>query len=254
MPKGSTAAPAVLLNALPEPPVPLPSVLPDEVEAGRAAARVLLDAGHRDGIHLIGAGPGARDVPAGERRGGGAARRHPGGARRGGRQGGGRPRLPRLAAASTAWPRRGTCSRTHPAARADLLQRPARDGRLPGARRLRPARCRRTSPSSPSTTTPSPRGCGPKLTTVALPHYELGPQGRRRAVRRDRPRPRRRATGRARCTGCRCPSAFAGRSALRAADPVVRRSRPLCSPPALAPGLTSLIAHNHSPSPPACLR
>jgi LacI family transcriptional regulator len=58
------AAPAVLLNALPKQPSPLPSILPDEVEAGRAAARVLLDAGHRDGIHLIGAGPGTRDVPA----------------------------------------------------------------------------------------------------------------------------------------------------------------------------------------------
>ena len=61
----STAGPAVLLNALPSDRRPLPSVLPDEIEAGRAAARVLLEAGHRDGIHLIGAGPGAHDVPAG---------------------------------------------------------------------------------------------------------------------------------------------------------------------------------------------
>ena len=57
VPKSITAAPAVLLNALPEQPTPLPAILPDEVEAGRRAARVLLDAGHRDGIHLIGAGP-----------------------------------------------------------------------------------------------------------------------------------------------------------------------------------------------------
>ncbi|MFI7612057.1 substrate-binding domain-containing protein [Nonomuraea terrae] len=42
----------------------MPAVLPDEVEAGRCAARVLLDAGHRDGIYLIGAGPGLRDVPS----------------------------------------------------------------------------------------------------------------------------------------------------------------------------------------------
>ncbi|MFB4280267.1 MULTISPECIES: LacI family DNA-binding transcriptional regulator [unclassified Nonomuraea] len=63
VPKSITAAPAVLLNALPEQPTPLPAILPDEVEAGRRAARVLLDAGHRDGIHLIGAGPGIRDVP-----------------------------------------------------------------------------------------------------------------------------------------------------------------------------------------------
>ncbi len=60
-----TSSPAVLLNAVPKRPSPLPSIVPDEVEAGRAAARVLLDAGHRDGIHLIGAGPRVRDVPPG---------------------------------------------------------------------------------------------------------------------------------------------------------------------------------------------
>ncbi|MEV4008985.1 LacI family DNA-binding transcriptional regulator [Nonomuraea angiospora] len=64
VPKAITATPAVLLNALPEQPTPLPAVLPDEVEAGRRAARILLEAGHRDGIYLIGAGPGLRDVPA----------------------------------------------------------------------------------------------------------------------------------------------------------------------------------------------
>ena len=65
IPKGLTKGPAVLLNALPKQPSLLPLVVPDEVEAGRAAARVLLDAGHRRGIHLIGAGPGTRNVPAG---------------------------------------------------------------------------------------------------------------------------------------------------------------------------------------------
>jgi LacI family transcriptional regulator, galactose operon repressor len=65
LPKGLPSAPAVLLNALSKRPSALPSVLPDEAEAGRAAARLLLDAGHRDGIHLIGAGPGKRDVPPG---------------------------------------------------------------------------------------------------------------------------------------------------------------------------------------------
>ncbi|MEU6781281.1 LacI family DNA-binding transcriptional regulator [Nonomuraea angiospora] len=64
VPETITATPAVLLNALPEQPTPLPAVLPDEVEAGRRAARILLEAGHRDGIYLIGAGPGLRDVPA----------------------------------------------------------------------------------------------------------------------------------------------------------------------------------------------
>src|SRR5205823_936126 len=57
------SGPAVLLNALPKPAAPLPAVVPDEVEAGRAAARLLLEAGHRDGIYLIGAGPSLRDVP-----------------------------------------------------------------------------------------------------------------------------------------------------------------------------------------------
>ncbi|GAA3828764.1 LacI family DNA-binding transcriptional regulator [Sphaerisporangium flaviroseum] len=65
VPKEITASPAVLLNALPKQPSALPSILPDEIEAGRTAARVLLEAGHRDGIHLIGAGPRTRDVPGG---------------------------------------------------------------------------------------------------------------------------------------------------------------------------------------------
>jgi len=65
VPKGVASSPTVLLNALPRQQSPLPSVVPDEVEGGRAAARVLLDAGHREQIHLIGAGPGARNVPKG---------------------------------------------------------------------------------------------------------------------------------------------------------------------------------------------
>ena len=65
VPKGLTTGPAVLLNALPRQPSPFPSVLPDEVEAGRSAARVLLEAGHREDIHLIGAGPDTHNVPAG---------------------------------------------------------------------------------------------------------------------------------------------------------------------------------------------
>ena len=57
--------PAVLLNALAQQHVPaIPAVVPDERTAGRLAARLLLDAGHRS-IHLVGAGPGADDVPAG---------------------------------------------------------------------------------------------------------------------------------------------------------------------------------------------
>lgn len=58
--------PAVLLNALPRRrrPAGLPVVIPDEIEAGRAAARVLLEAGHRE-IHLVGAGPGSTHAPPG---------------------------------------------------------------------------------------------------------------------------------------------------------------------------------------------
>lgn len=65
VPKTLTTGPAVLLNALSKQHSPIPAVVPDEVEAGRAAAQVLLKAGHRDGIHLIGAGPGVRNVAPG---------------------------------------------------------------------------------------------------------------------------------------------------------------------------------------------
>jgi LacI family transcriptional regulator len=47
----------LLLNAVPTRRAPLISVIPDELEAGRTAARTVLEAGHRDGIYLIGAGP-----------------------------------------------------------------------------------------------------------------------------------------------------------------------------------------------------
>ncbi|MFE9751526.1 LacI family DNA-binding transcriptional regulator [Saccharothrix saharensis] len=65
IPSELATGPAVLLNLLPREPSPLISVLPDELQAGRAAARVLLDAGHREGIHLIGVGPSGVDVPPG---------------------------------------------------------------------------------------------------------------------------------------------------------------------------------------------
>lgn len=65
LPSGVDHAPAVLLNALPSEPHPgIPSVVPEELEAGRAAARLLLDAGHRS-IHLVGAGPTAADTSPG---------------------------------------------------------------------------------------------------------------------------------------------------------------------------------------------
>ncbi|MCE6998713.1 LacI family DNA-binding transcriptional regulator [Saccharothrix sp. S26] len=65
VPAGLDTGPAVLLNVVPREPSPLLSVLPDEVQGGRAAARVLLDAGHGEGIHVIGAGADGDDVPPG---------------------------------------------------------------------------------------------------------------------------------------------------------------------------------------------
>lgn len=62
VPKATANAPVVLLNSVAPGPVRVDAVLPDEVEAGRAAAQVLLDQGHRK-IHLIGAGPRPADVP-----------------------------------------------------------------------------------------------------------------------------------------------------------------------------------------------
>jgi LacI family transcriptional regulator len=56
--------PSVLLNAVAVEPTAISSVLPDEIEAGRAAAQVLLSAGYTDRIYLIGAGPNKDDVPS----------------------------------------------------------------------------------------------------------------------------------------------------------------------------------------------
>ncbi|SDG59064.1 LacI family transcriptional regulator [Lentzea fradiae] len=58
-PRGLRPGPVVLLNSTA---AAVPSVVPDEVRGGRAAARVLVEAGHRH-VHLVGAGPGRFDVP-----------------------------------------------------------------------------------------------------------------------------------------------------------------------------------------------
>lgn len=62
--------PVVLLNCLSSP-MQGPAVVPDEYNAGRAAARTLLAAGHREGIHLVGERPrslfAARERSAGIR-------------------------------------------------------------------------------------------------------------------------------------------------------------------------------------------
>lgn len=56
-PQATFDTPSVLLNALPEDPGVLPAVVPDETGAGRTAGQLLLRAGHSDGIFVIGAEP-----------------------------------------------------------------------------------------------------------------------------------------------------------------------------------------------------
>lgn len=63
VPKALTGMPAVLLNALPKRAAGISSIIPDEIQAGRDAVAALLQAGHRDGIYLIGAGPGKDELP-----------------------------------------------------------------------------------------------------------------------------------------------------------------------------------------------
>jgi LacI family transcriptional regulator len=63
VPKALLGTPAVLLNALPRRQAGISSVIPDELAAGRDAADVLIRAGFRDGIYLIGAGPGRNQLP-----------------------------------------------------------------------------------------------------------------------------------------------------------------------------------------------
>jgi LacI family transcriptional regulator, galactose operon repressor len=65
VPKLLRSRASVLLNAVPTRPAPLVSVVPDELAAGRTAATTLLDAGHKSGIYLIGAGPRPGQGPAG---------------------------------------------------------------------------------------------------------------------------------------------------------------------------------------------
>jgi LacI family transcriptional regulator len=57
LPPGLTSGPAVLLNAVPQGAEQIPCIVPDEFEAGRAAVATLIQAGHRDRIALVGAAP-----------------------------------------------------------------------------------------------------------------------------------------------------------------------------------------------------
>ncbi|WP_144276262.1 LacI family DNA-binding transcriptional regulator [Demequina sp. NBRC 110053] len=61
LPTGLDSTPAVLLNISIDGDPGIPVVVPDELQAGRDAATALVSAGLTD-IHLIGAGPGLRDV------------------------------------------------------------------------------------------------------------------------------------------------------------------------------------------------
>lgn len=59
-PRGARGQPVVLLNCRSD--SPYPSIVPDEVAGGRAAAGLLVDAGHREGIWLVGETP-TRSLP-----------------------------------------------------------------------------------------------------------------------------------------------------------------------------------------------
>jgi LacI family transcriptional regulator len=65
LPKGLRSQRVALLNCR-APGCDLPSVLPDEHEAGRAAATALLEAGHREGIWVVGE-PADRVIAAAQR-------------------------------------------------------------------------------------------------------------------------------------------------------------------------------------------
>ncbi|MHB1598492.1 MAG: LacI family DNA-binding transcriptional regulator [Acidimicrobiales bacterium] len=65
VPRALLGGPSVLLNVLPAKKTSVPSVIPDEAEAGRAAARLLLEAGHREGIYAVGVGVDPARTPKG---------------------------------------------------------------------------------------------------------------------------------------------------------------------------------------------
>ena len=68
VPQALRDVPLVLLNCISSD-VKAPMVIPDEVGAGAAAARALLDAGHRDAIYFVGTlPPGVRSTPGWEGR------------------------------------------------------------------------------------------------------------------------------------------------------------------------------------------
>lgn len=62
IPEGVRGRSVVLLNALPDEAGAVTAIIPDEYDAGRRAAELLLSAGHTR-IHLLGAGPSRDEVP-----------------------------------------------------------------------------------------------------------------------------------------------------------------------------------------------
>ncbi len=65
IPRALLDGPSVLLNALPDRPGAIESVIPDEAGAGRAAARALIEAGLLEGIYVVGVGAKPTQVPGG---------------------------------------------------------------------------------------------------------------------------------------------------------------------------------------------
>ncbi len=162
VPKAFATTPAVLLNAAPRASRPSsPPSFRTRSRPGSNAARVLLDAGHRDGIYLIGGGP---EEQAGAE---GRARRRPSaiaGIKEafadGGRDDRRSDRMQRLGTRGRVPGRCGGCSRRHPRRGPDLLQRPPRDRCVPGLAGGGAAASPTTSRSCRSTTTRSRRGSG----------------------------------------------------------------------------------------------
>ena len=171
-PTGDLHVPAVLLNAVTPGGRAWPSVLPDEVGAGRAAAQLLLDAGHRDGVCLVGVGTTEAEVAPGALAGverlrgitetlAAAGQR----LRAGSAWTSGSP--------PTASPRPAGCCRSPPPPRwsASTTTWPW----APTRRWPRPAcGCPRTSRWSGFDDVPLAGWLRPGLTTVALPHHALG--------------------------------------------------------------------------------
>ena len=174
VPKAFATTPAVLLNALPERPS-IVSGRSQRDQAGKHAAQILLDAGHREEIYLIGGGPRSKQVPKGAL----AATERYKGIKKAFVQAG--AAIAGAVECSEWEPETGYQAlrllleeKSVPIEAAICSQRPARDGRKSRATGKAGLRI----PDDVSVVSfdddPLATWVRPMLTTVALPHYELG--------------------------------------------------------------------------------